>query len=90
MNKRPFPHPKALADMKKSLMYIDEAAKVVLELLDESGTINVGGKSQSVYDFVSETNPNVKPITLDEISDVNMAKDCSMNTSKMKEILDEL
>jgi len=89
MNKRPFPHPKALADMKKSLMYIDEAAKVVLELLDEHGTINVGGKSQSVYDFVSETNPNVKKITLEEISDVNMAKDCSMNTDKLKKIIDD-
>jgi len=89
MNKKPFPHPKALSDMKKSLMYIDEAAKVVLELLDENGTINVGGKSQSVYDFVSETNPNVEKITLEEISDVNMAKDCSMNTDKLKKIIDD-
>ena len=89
MNKRPFPHPKALADMKKSLMYIDEAAKVVLKLLDEEGTINVGGKSQSVYDFVSESNPNVERITLKEISDVNMAKDCSMNTDKLKKIIDD-
>ena len=89
MNKRPFPHPKALADMKKSLMYIDDAARVVLELLDEEGTVNVGGKSQSVYDFVSESNPNVERITLKEISDVNMAKDCSMNTDKLKKIIDD-
>jgi len=89
MNKKPFPHPKALVDMKKSVMYIDEAAEVVLKLLDEEGTINVGGKSQSVYDFVSETNPNVEKITLEEISDVNMAKDCSMNTDKLKKIIDD-
>ena len=89
MNKRPFPHPKALSDMRKSLMYIDDAAKVVLELLDEDGIINVGGKSQSVYDFVSESNPNVERITLKEISDVNMAKDCSMNTDKLKKIIDD-
>ena len=89
MNKRPFPHPKALADMKKSLMYIDDAARVVLELLDEEGTVNVGGKSQSVYGFVSESNPNVERITLKEISDVNMAKDCSMNTDKLKKIIDD-
>ena len=89
MNKRPFPHPKALADMKKSLMYIDDAVRVVLELLDGEGTINVGGKSQSVYDFVSESNPNVERITLKEISDVNMAKDCSMNTDKLKKIIDD-
>jgi len=89
MNKRPFPHSKALTDMRKSLMYIDEAAKVVLELLDEEGTINVGGKSQSVYDFVYKTNPKVKKITLKEINDVNMATDCSMNTDKLKRVLDD-
>ena len=89
MNKKPFPHPKALIDMKKSLMYVEDAAKVTLQLLDETGTINVGGKSQSVYDFVKETNSDIKPITLSEISDVNMATDCSMDTSKMKKLLDD-
>ena len=89
MNKKPFPHPKALIDMKKSLMYVEDAAKVTLQLLDETGTINVGGKSQSVYDFVKETNSDIKPITLSEISDVNMSTDCSMDTSKMKKLLDD-
>ena len=89
MNKRPFPHPKALVDMKKSLMYIDEASEVVLKLLDEKGTINVGGKSQSVYDFVKETNSDVGEIYLDDIDDVNMATDCSMDTTKMKRLLDD-
>jgi len=89
MNKRPFPHPKALVDMKKSLMYIDEASEVVLKLLDEKGTINVGGKSQSVYDFVKETNSDVGEIYLDDIDDVNMATDCSMDTKKMKRLLDD-
>mgnify|MGYP000536406700 CR=1 FL=1 len=84
------PNPKALVDMKKSLMYIDDAVKVVSQLLDESGTINVGGKSQSVYDFVKETNSEVGEIYLYEIDDVNMATDCSMDTSKMKRILSEL
>ena len=89
MNKKPFPHPKALVDMKKSLMYIEDAAKITLQLLDESGTINVGGKSQSVYEFVKEGNPDIKPIYLSEISDVNMATDCSMNTTKMKQVIDD-
>ncbi len=87
MNKKPFPHPKALKDMRKSLMYIEDAAKITLQLLDEIGTINVGGKSQSVYDFVKEENVNVKPIYLKDISDVNMATDCSMDTAKMKKVI---
>ena len=88
MNKKPFPHPKALVDMKKSLMYIEDAAKITLQLLDENGIINVGGKSQSVYEFVKESNSDVEPITLSEISDVNMATDCSMDIKKLKEILE--
>jgi hypothetical protein len=70
-------------------MYIDDASKVVLELLDEKGTINIGGKSQSVYDFVKESNPSVGKIYLDNINDVSMAKDCSMNVSKMKRLLSD-
>ena len=87
MNKRPFPHLKALVDMKKSLMYIDDAAKIVLQILDEYGTINVGCKSQSVYEFVKETNHDIGKISLSEIEDVNMAKDCSMDITKVKMIL---
>tara|TARA_Y100000034_G_scaffold53205_1_gene65288 strand:- start:1545 stop:1850 length:306 start_codon:yes stop_codon:yes gene_type:complete len=87
---QPFPHPKALIDMRKSLMYIEDAAEVTLQLLDETGTINVGGKSQSVYDFVKEENNNIKPIYLKDISDVNMATDCSMDTTKMKKVIGEL
>ena len=89
MNKKPFPHPKALKDMRKSLMYIEDAAKITLQLLDETGIINVGGKSQSVYDFVKEENKSVKPIYLKDISDVNMATDCSMNTEKMRNVIND-
>ena len=89
MNRKPFPHPKALIDMRKSLMYIEDAAKVTLQLLDETGIINVGGKSQSVYDFVKETNSNIQPITLSEISDVNMATDCTMDTTKLNKVIDD-
>ena len=76
--------------MRKSLMYIEDAAIVTLKLLNERGIINVGGKSQSVYDFVKNENPNVEPIYLRDISDVNMATDCSMNTKKMKEVIDDI
>ena len=89
MNKKPFPHPKALKDMKKSLMYIEDAAKVTLKLLDETGIINVGGKSQSVYDFVKKENSDIEPIYLKDISDVNMATDCSMDTTKMKKVIND-
>ena len=89
MNRKPFPHPKAIKDMKKSLMWIEDAAIITLKLMNENGIINVGGKSQSVYDFVKNENPNIKPIYLKDISDVNMATDCSMDITKMKKVIND-
>lgn len=87
MNEKPFPHLKALIDMKKSLIYVDEAATLILNVLDEEGIINIGGKGQSVFNFVRQSIPTIKSITLKEIKDVNMATDCSLNINKLNKIL---
>jgi len=89
MTTNPFPHPKALKDMKKSYMYTDDAAKITLKLLDETGIINVGGEPQFVYEFVKKENPDIGFNYLSEISDVNMATDCSMNTTKLKKVIND-
>ena len=83
----PFPHSQAIIDVKKSLIYNSEAAKIVLKLLDECGVINVGGPPMSVYDFVSNRNPNIDKISRCDILDVDIAPDTTMDVSKMKRIL---
>jgi dTDP-4-dehydrorhamnose reductase len=83
----PFPHPKAAIDIKKSLMYDYQAAKIIMLLLEEKGVINVGGESQSVYDFAKQDNPNIQILSRKDILDVNIAPDTTMNTSKMKKII---
>ena len=88
MCEKPFPHPKALVDMIKSPIYVDDVAKLVLNLIDEVGVINVGGKAQSVFDFVKDENPDIGKIRLSEIGDVNMATNCSMNIEKLKNLMD--
>ena len=70
-------------------MWIKDAAKITLRLLDKKGIINVGGESQSVYDFVKNENSSIEPIYLKDISDVNMATDCSMDTTKMKKVIND-
>ena len=85
----PFPHGKALTDVKKSLMYNFEAARIILKLLNEKGVINLGGDSQSVYDFASKKNPRIRKITRQDVKDVYIAPDTSMNTSRLKEILND-
>lgn len=83
----PFPHTNAAIDIKKSLIFDHDAAKIVLKLLDEKGIINVGGVSQSVYNFVTSQGVKVGKIKKDDIKDVEIAPDTSMNIEKMKSIL---
>ncbi len=85
----PFPHPKALTDVKKSLIYIKDAASIIWKLIDQSGVINLGGISQSVYDFAKVDNKKVLPIKNSEILDVKLAPNTTMNISKLKNILNE-
>jgi len=87
MNNRPFPHPKAIVDIKKSLIYDDEAAEITHELLDEKGIINVGGIGRSIYEFAKEDNPDIGKMYYDEVKDVGMAKNTTLNIEKMKEIV---
>tara|TARA_R110000824_G_scaffold263290_2_gene451959 strand:- start:563 stop:1273 length:711 start_codon:yes stop_codon:yes gene_type:complete len=86
---QPFPHPKALIDVKKSYLYMDEASKVILKLINEVGVINVGGETMSPFEFAQKDNPNLEKISLREIGDVKMGKNASMNINKMKNIIND-
>lgn len=81
---KPFPHKFAIVDSKKSSIYIDEAAKICIELIDSQGVYNVGGESMSIYDFAKLENNDTKEIFLRDIQGVKMPKDVSMNLEKMK------
>ena len=68
-------------------MYADEAAEVTLKLLDEVGVINLGGKAQTVYDFVVEHEPDVGKISVKEITNVEVNTNSSMNNDKMNKLI---
>ena len=85
----PFPHGQALTEVKKRLMYNFEDARIIIKILNEKVVINLGGDSQSVYNFASKKNPRIKKITRQDVKDVCIAPDTSMNTSKLKEILND-
>ena len=87
MVENPYPHPKALVDVKKSLISYNNAADIVLRLLDETGIINVGTESDTIYNHIKRFNPGIGKISLNDISDTKMASDSSMNIDKLKTIL---
>lgn len=85
----PFPHEAALVDIKKSLIFTKDAAPIIIKLLDYDGIINLGGKSQTVFDFAKSSNKKVLPIKRDQVKDVKIAPDTSMNISKLLKTLIE-
>jgi len=87
MTEKPFVHKAAFYDVKNSFMYHDEVAKILLKLLNIKGILNVGGKSQSVYNFAKIENPKVKKIFLKKNKKIKMPINSSINIDKLKRIL---
>ena len=51
------------------------------------GVLNLGGKSQSIYNFVKKKNKNIKKIFLNKSQKNIMPRNSSMNITKLKNIL---
>ena len=60
-----------------------DVAKIILKVKDETGVINVGGKYQSVFDFVSNHQD------VNKASGKNIALSLSLNIEKLKELTNE-
>tara|TARA_X000000368_G_C22907080_1_gene656771 strand:- start:255 stop:959 length:705 start_codon:yes stop_codon:yes gene_type:complete len=63
MCEKPFVHKKAFYDVETNFLYHDDVVKIIPKILDKTGIINVGGKTQSVYAFVKKSNKNIKKIS---------------------------
>jgi len=83
MCERPFLHDHAFYDVKTNFMFQDEVAKIIPKILNKKGIINIGGKTQSVFDFAKKTKKNVIKKSGKKIFPPNL----SMNTTKLKKIL---
>lgn len=80
----PFEHKYAFDDMIKNYIYEEEASKIILDLLDLRGIINVGGPTMSVYDFIKQNNKNIQPAHTEYFKLIPL--NTSMNLDKLNEI----
>ena len=62
MTEKPFIHKKAFSNIKLNFIYHEEIAKILFQIIDKKGILNIGGKTKTVYDFAKKYNPNVKKI----------------------------
>ena len=83
MTEKPFLHNKAYANVKSNFIYQEDAARIILKIINKKGIINVGGPSQSIYRFAKKNNKNIKKI----FSKGEFPKRTDMNLKKLKRII---
>ena len=83
MTEKPFIHKNAYANVRSNFIYQEDAAKIIFKLLNKKGIINVGGPSQTVFNFAKKSNKKVKK----KYSKGEFPKRTDMNLSYLKKII---
>ena len=60
MTERPFIHKKAYANVKSNFIFQDEAAKLLIKIINKKGIINLGGPSKTIYNFAKKYTKKLK------------------------------
>ena len=60
MTEKPFIHKTAYVNVKSNFIFQEDAAKLILKILNQRGIINVGGPSQSIYNFAKNKTKKLK------------------------------
>ena len=83
MCEKPFIHKFAFHDVKTNFIFQNDVAKMIPKLLNKKGIINIGGKTQTVYNFAKKYNKKIRKISGKKIFPPNP----SMSLKKLKKIL---
>ena len=85
MIEKPFPYNKAFYDLKSNFMFHEDLVKILPKIIDQKGILNVGGPTQSVFNFAKKTKKNIKRISGKKSSSLPLNQ--TMNQKKLKKIL---
>jgi dTDP-4-dehydrorhamnose reductase len=82
----PFRHEVAFDNIYRTPITHKDAAKLILKVKDETGIVNIGGPTKTVYDFVKEYQ-DITPITYK--GDNPQIASIKLDTTKLKKIINE-
>ena len=85
MMEKPYPFKKAYTNLISNFIYHEDLVKILPHIITKKGIINIGGKKQSVYDFVKKTKKDIKKNKLKKNS--NLPLNQTMNLSLLNKIL---
>ena len=85
MTEKPFAYKYAYTNLKTNFMFHEDLAKVFFKLINKKGIINIGGPSQSVYDFAKKNHKKIKKKILRKTNS-SLPFNSTMNIEKFKKI----
>jgi dTDP-4-dehydrorhamnose reductase len=85
MTEKPFIHKEAYSNVKTNFIFQEEVAYLLFKILDRKGIINIGGKTQTVYNFAKKYNFKIKKKKL--IKSTLIKNNISMSIQKLKSII---
>ena len=85
MTEKPFNYKKAYSNLKSNFMYHEDLIKILPKIIKKKGIINVGGKSQSVFQFAKKYNRKV--IKIKASTKIKLPLNQTMSLLKLKKIL---
>jgi dTDP-4-dehydrorhamnose reductase len=82
MTEKPFLHKSAFSNVKSNFIFHENFAKIFIKVINKKGVINIGGKTQTIYQFAKKYNKDVKKI----ISKGELPLKMDMNLKKINKI----
>jgi dTDP-4-dehydrorhamnose reductase len=83
MTEEPFVHKKAYSNVKSNFIFHRHLAMLLIKIIKKKGIYNLGGKTQTIFNFAKETKKKVKP----KLSYGEFPVNQHMNLDKLKKII---
>ena len=83
MTEKPFVHKEAFDNVKTSFIYQEAVVPILFRLLKKKGVINLGGKSQTIYNFAKVNNKKIKRVFLSKNKKIGIPFNSTLNLNKL-------
>ena len=87
MTEKPFIHKKAFSDVKTNFMFHEDVVPILKKIINKKGILNIGGPTQSIYNFAKKIDPNVKKIYAKKIMGNKFPLNPSIHLNKLNKII---
>ena len=87
VTEKPFVHKGAFYDFKTNFIFHQDLVLKIIKIINQRGVVNIGGKSQSVYNFAKKYNKKIKKISAKKILGKKAPLNVSMNINLFRKLI---